>query len=475
MPLQTTTLLPLPARQSGSAIVAALGVLALTCMVIGTALMETGNRFRTSHQSSCWSQAASAAEAGAEMALMSAQNSSWTANGWTAAPGAPGTAAVKKTFPLSAGVTATGIISADVSVDKLTLSGKQWLRIRSTGRANLPGGAVSGVDAQDVMLRKLSLRKDRTTGASVGTTPQATRTIEVLAEPTTQSPFMRAILTNKKITMKGASTVDSFDSSDPAKSTNGLYDKAKRQSKASVVVNDTQGATDLRNNPIYGDLSYTGAAPAGTGNVKGTITAPFSIPVSTVPAPTWTTFNPLPIAIVGTTTLTGGTADAPALYKVSSVNLGGNNVLTMAPRAGGGDSYIEVWVTGNFTTAGNSSIVSKAGVHVTYHVAGNVAVSGSGFTNQSNIAANNIVNVISPAAGVTQTVTVSGNGTFIGAINAPGADFTISGSGSYSGALIGKTMNISGSADLHYDEALSKMSGSASSGYRVASWLEAVR
>ena len=146
----------------------------------------------------------------------------------------------------------------------------------------------------------------------------------------------------------------------------------------------------------------------------------------------------------------------------------------MAPHAAGAQSYIEVWVTGDFTTSGGSSIVQNPGVHVTYHIAGDYSVSGSGITNQSNIPANNIVNLISPAAGVTQKVTVSGNGTFIGAINAPGADFTLSGSGSFSGALIGKTMVVSGSADLHYDEALSRIGG-IGNGYRVASYVELVR
>jgi len=475
MPLKTITLLPLPARQSGSAIIAALGVLALTSMVIGTALMETSNRFRTSHQSSCWSQAAAAAEAGVEMTLMSAQGSSWTANGWTAAPGAPGTAAVKKSFALSADVTATGTISADVSVDKLTLSGKDWLRIRSTGRANLPGGAVAGVDAQDVLLRKLSLRKDRTTGASVGTTPQATRTIEILAEPLTQSPFKRPILMDKKFTMSGG-WVDSFDSADVTKSTGSLYDITKRQSHGNVGINDTQGASDLGSAPVYGDLGYSGAAPTGTSGVTGTILTPFSDPVSPVSAPTWTTFNATPTVISTSMTLTGGTQAAPAKYKVSSVTVGGGKVLTMAPHATGAESYIEVWVTGNFTTSGSGYILQQPGVHVTYHIAGDVTVSGSSFNNQSNLAANNIINVISVGASSSQKVTTSGSGTFIGVINAPAAAFTVSGSASMSGAIIGKTMKITGGANVHYDEALARIGGSGSGGgYHVASWLEAVR
>ena len=475
-PMKPNPLGLLRARQSGSAVLAALGILALTSVVVGAALFEARNRFRTSHHSGRWTQAAHAAEAGVELALMSAQKDSWTADGWASAPGDPGTAAVTKTFPLSAGVPATGPINAIVSVDKIDLSGAKWLRIRSTGQADLSGGAVAGEDAQDVMLRKLSLRHDRATGASVGTAPRATRTIEILAEPATRSPFRKALLLDKKIDMSGGGWIDSFDSGDPAKSTGGLYDLAKRQTNGDIGINDTQGTSDLRGTFIYGDVGYSGPPIQNTSNVQGTISTLFSDPVSAVPAPTWTTFNATPTVISNSMTLTGGTQAAPALYKVNSVTVSGGKVLTLAPHAAGAESYIEVWVTGNFTTSGSGYILQQPGVHVTYHIKGDVTVSGSSFNNQSNIAANNIINVISVGAASNQKVTVSGGGTFIGAVNAPGANFTISGTANYSGAMIGKTMNISGGASLHYDEALGRISGGASGGgYHVKSWVEAVR
>ena len=456
-------------------IVAALAVLALTSMIVGMALIEAGNRFRTSHQSSRWSQAAHAAEAGVEFTLMSAQKNTWTADGWTAAPGAPGTAPVTKTFTLSTGVPFTGPITADVSVDQIALDGSNWLRIIATGKADLSGGAVAGIDSQDVLLRKLSLRTDRTNGANVAA-PRATRTIEILAAPQNRSPFVRALLLAKRFTMSGG-WVDSFDSDDSAKSTSNLYDIAKRQSKGDVGINDTEGATNLGSAYVYGNLSYSGAAPTGTSNVQGTISSPFSDPVKPVNAPTWTTFNPTPTKVDGSSaTLTGGTQASPARYKLSKVKVQGGNILTMAPHAVGAESYIEVWVTGDFTTSGSGYITQQPGVHVTYYIAGDVTVSGSSFNNQSNIAANNIINLITPPVGVSQTVTVSGSGTFIGAINAPGADFTASGSAEMSGAIIGKTMNISGGANVHYDEALARAGGIGGTPcYRVASFVEAVR
>jgi hypothetical protein len=283
-------------------------------------------------------------------------------------------------------------------------------------------------------------------------------------------------LLDKKFIMRGSSIIDSFDSSDPTKSTGGLYDVAKRQSNGDVGVNDTQGLSDLNGNTIEGDVASSGPAILNTGGVQGTVTTPFSVPTAPVPQPNWTTFNPLPTIINTTRTLAGGTQASPARYKVSAVNLTGSKVLTLEPHAVGQESYLEIWVTGDFLSSGSGEIITKPGVHVVYHVEGNITITGSSFVNESNLAANNILNAVTPPVGTPRTVTVSGSGQFIGAINAPGSDFAVTGSADFFGALIGKTMDFTASANLHYDEALKDFTGSgARLTYRVASWLEAVR
>ncbi len=457
----------LRAHQSGSAVLAALAILAVILVAVGGALFEASHRFRTSNQSSRWAQAEQAAEAGAEIALLSAQNNSWVADGWPAAPGAPGAAAVQKTVTLDANVPA---INTTVSVDTITMGSSNWLRIRSQGMADLPSSRSEGIDTGDITLRKLTLQVNRYTGAAVST-PQAIRMVEILAQPTF-TPFQDALLLNKAINMSGGGVIDSFNSSDPTKSTSGLYDIAKRQTNGKVGINDTQGASDLKNTFVYGPIGYSGPPIANTGNVQGAITNGFSSPVLPVLAPIWSSYNLSPNIINGTTTLTGGPKSSPARYEVSSLNVAGGNVLTWAPQVAGQDSYVEIWVTGDFTTSGSGYILQQPGVHVTYYIGGNVTVSGGSFNNQSNLAANNSVNLITPLSG-SQTLTVSGGGTFIGTLNAPGADITLSGSANFSGAMVGKTINISGGASLHYDEALGFNAGSAA--YKVASWVEAVR
>jgi hypothetical protein len=115
--------------------------------------------------------------------------------------------------------------------------------------------------------------------------------------------------------MSGGGWIDSFDSSDPAKSTNSLYDVTKRQSHGNVGVNDTHGASDLKSTYVYGDVAYSGPNIQNTNHVQGNEISPFSNPVSPVLAPTWMTFNPTPTVISNTATLTGGPRLRPSATK----------------------------------------------------------------------------------------------------------------------------------------------------------------
>ena len=457
-------------REAGSAVLAALAVLIVSSVVVGATLFEARNRFRASHHCGRWSQAGQAAEAGVEIALMSAQNNLWVSDGWTAAPGKPGTAAISKTFNLSNGVPNTGASNVTVSVDKISAGNLNWLRLRSVGQADLSGGALAGIDRNDVLLRKVSLHRDRTTGQSLST-PRATRVLEILAKPI--SPYARASLSDRQFNMSGG-TIDSFDSSDPAKSTNRLYDLAKRQSNGDVGVNDTSGGSDLSGAYVYGDVAYSGPAITGTSGVQGTITTPFNDPIEAVVVPSWTSVNATPNNINKSMTLTGGTKSSPARYKVSSVALAGGDSLTLATHAAGSESYVEIWVTGEFKASGSSQVILKSGVHVTYYVEGDIHATGTTFVNESNVAENNIINAVNPPAGTARAVDFTGGGEFIGAINAPAYDFTLTGNANFSGAMIGKTLTLKGGANLHYDEALGR-ADLEGGGYKVMSWTEPVR
>ncbi len=358
-----------------------------------------------------------------------------------------------------------------VTVDRANLgvdgNGNQPYRIRASGTAVAPGPPRASMEKLDNQLRKISLKYNRVAGGNTAN-PQATRTIEVVALPTSQSIWVRGLLMKNVINMSGGGWIDSFDPTSPFKSTNGLYDIAKRQTNGDIATVNSTGS-DLRGTYVYGDLAYSGPAVKNTSNVQGTISTPFTASIPDVSAPVWPngTFTSLSNGNPGT--LYTGTQASPAKYKIGNLTVSGGNVLNILPSNPGEDNYIEVWVTGKLTTSGSGYIQQAPNVYVKYYVGDDITVSGSSFSNQSGRAKN--LSIVAYGSG--KKVTVSGSGSFIGTINAPNNNFTISGDANYSGAFIGNNITISGGASVHYDESLKINGNSASLGnYAYGNWFE---
>ncbi len=354
----------------------------------------------------------------------------------------------------------------------------QWYRIRAVGTTGLPqtvpiGQEPSLIDSNGnkvghaYMLRKFSFSSDITSGRV--STPQVSRTIEILARPNVVNPFTLAMTLKSSLNMSGGGVIDSFDSSNPLYSTSGLYDSTKRQSNGNVGMLNSTGS-DLKNTFVYGKLAYTGPAPANATNVQGGLTSPFSTTVNAVTDPTWTPNNGLSV-INGSATITGGSQSSPTRVKVSSLNVPGGGVLTLNGLASGAPSYVEIWVTGDFTTSGSGYILQGSNVHVTYYIDGQITTSGGSFNNQSGLAANNVIYATGKS---NTTMTVSGSGNFIGLVDAPSYNVTLSGAANFSGAFIANTMIISGGASMHYDQSAAKYlhQSRGASGFNVGSWTE---
>ena len=210
-----------------------------------------------------------------------------------------------------------------------------FYRIRSTGTALLSGGSGTiGQDKLNNSLWKLSLKTNRDTGAAVSGAGLVSRTIEVIARPSVLFP--RAItLTNSINANTAGASIDSFDSQDATKSTNGEFDIAKRQSNAKVGTLDGTGS-NMNGLQIYGDLMYSGPAILGTGGVTGQIITPFYETVPPVEKPVWTTVNGSYGIATGPINLVSGPLGAPTRYKMSSIAYNsGADVMTLLPPAPG--------------------------------------------------------------------------------------------------------------------------------------------
>ncbi len=476
-----------PKHPAGSVLVTTILTVTLMALICSAALVVTSQTATTSMQTASWHQALTGAEAAADQAMNALNTDNWA--GWYTVTGAPsksqpsgGVAATAKptagkynyyippalTVPGEGGTNLTMWTTVDNGGLPLDQNGNQAFRIRAAGTAAIAGPARASMNKLDNQLRKISLIRDNQAGTTVAN-PQATRRIEIIALPVAQSIWVRAMLLRNQITMSGGGIIDSFDSTNPFKSTNGLYDITKRQNHGDVATINTNGASDLKNTYVYGSLAYSGAAVKNTTNVQGTISTPFTATVPDTVKPTWPNGTYTSLSNGNPGTLTAGTKLSPAKYKIGTLTVPGGNVLTINPSNSGVDNnYIEVWVTGKFTTSGSGYITQDPNVHVKYIVEGDITVSGSSFSNQSGLAKN--LEIVGIGAG---KCTISGGGNFIGTINAPGYDLTVSGSSNLSGAFIANSMNISGGASVHYDESLAKNGTSTTLGnYAYGSWFE---
>ena len=500
--MQTDTI---PFRERGSVLITVLLTITILTMLCVTSLYIASQNANATAQAASWQQALSGAESAVDQAIAALNTSSWT--NWVtltgsvpnlqpspgptpmAATGPPGsnqynyfagsTTSQVAQYNVAGSITSTGegspLVSMWTTIDTgglpLDSNGNQWYRIRATGNSVAVGPPRVSNQRLDNDLRKIGLRFDRRSNNAI-TSPQASRTIEVVVQALAQSIWVRGVTLKSTITMSGGGVVDSFNSSDPFKSTNGQYDATKRQSHGDVATVNS-GNSNLNNTYIYGNLAYSGSAVKNTTNVQGTISTPFNTAIPAPSDPTWATGTYTSVGAGNPMILTAGTKSNPVRVKVNGdLTVPAGTALTIAPNGAGTDSYIEIWVTGKLTTSGSGSIAQLPNVYVTYWVDDDITVSGGSYLNQTGLAQNVVINGV----GTGHKITDSGGGTFIGVIDAPGFDATISGGGTYDGALIANSLNISGGGGLHYDEALNTNGTSAAVGnYAFASWFEDTR
>lgn len=481
---------------SGSVMVIALLTFTILSMIMGTIALRTMTNYHTIIQVGGWQEAMLAAESGTDIGMAALRKTltdpanAW--NGWTT------TDANGVTLPNNGkryvaptlvhngegntDVNFTVTVDAPSAPNSLVDSaGKQWYRIRSTGTTYLPSTLRPGTDKRDRLLRKIDFLVDRRSNANLSR-PQAVRTVEMIARPVS---FDNALTSAGLIKLNDHDIViDSFDSRDATKSTNGNYDPLKFQQNGNIA---TDGSLiDAGNAHIYGDVYTNAGTVANAANVTGTQRTDFYQDLFPIPTPTWTVIQPSPGSISGGfnfSALAGSSATNPTRYKVNSVTENGNSTLRFSAPSSNTTSYVELWVTGDFISTGTSQIVIDPGVKVKIYVAGEVTVSGNGFVNgDANPKASDLqvlgiqpprVGAIDPPVYQSRTVSINGSGAFVGVIYAPNADVSLSNSGAkalYWGSIVGKTITMNGDTSVHYDESLTQ--DALTTDYRLASWFE---
>lgn len=488
------------ARETGSVLMVAILTITVLTFLCATSLYVTSQDASATTQTTSWQQSLSAAEGAADIGFNALNTGNWSnwftvtgTIGWTqpsggvVATGAPGTGKYNYYIPPAMALQgeASNSMTTWVAVtpvaeknNVVVAANKQPYRIRAVGMVGAPGPARVSNQKRDNDLRKIALIKDRLTGNSVGTQPLATRRIELVAMPTSQSIWTRPLTAVNSINMSGGGFIDSFDSSNNLKSVNGKYPTTSPTPAPGSLGQHGDVATtnstnsDLKSTNVYGSLQYSGPAVKNTTNVKGTISTPFSYTPPAANDPVgWTstaTYSGLPASGV----LVAGNGNGPTYYKING-NLtipGGTSLYLQQHDTSAGDQ-IYIWVTGDLTTSGSGYMKQDSNVNVHFIVDGNVTVSGSSFQGSSSASALSIT-----ATGnntTTPKFTVSGGGVFTGTVLAPKYNFDISGSSDFIGSFIGNSFNISGGASVHYDEALAGGgSGGSTGNYAYGSWFE---
>lgn len=275
--------------------------------------------------------------------------------------------------------------------------------------------------------------------------------------------FAYALAAEGDINMNGTGIIaDSYNSTDPAWSTNGQFDPFKTGTNGNIA--SVQGTVFLGNHNINGSL-YLGPTATfqnGPGQISGAIYYDYNIQFPDVVLPTAdTNGNPI-VWQVARETKVGSGKNAIYLYDFTGANDGGYYLITNS------DSIVvdpgvtitlqvtnQTFIPTGITIAGG---ITNSGSIILYHnpssPGGSVNLEG----NSSGGAINNRpINFIYFGLPNVSNITLGGSSTFIGCIYAPEATMTLNVGGyanNFCGsAVVGQAID-NGHYQLHFDESL---------------------
>lgn len=424
----------------GSVLIVALLLAALIALALGSYLSLNVGTARQSRINFQANAAFHLAEAGAEEALWSYNQSSGGWTGWTAANGA----AWKKFTGFDLGGGVTGSVQVYVSPQN------------PSARTRPTVAALATVTAPGV--------------------PASTRLLELALSR--RSYFSNGLVAKNSVTFSGARTsVDSWNS-DPDQNPATApvpYSAAVRRDQGSIATVALDNTAMLVNQAnVWGYVSTGGGTPqVGTqGSVRGTDT-PANVAVD--PARISTDFTadfpsitaPADGTVIATVGATLGTAGQATKWRCPGITLRGNQTLTilgdvtLVLTAGSGTSALDV--------TGNAQIIIAASSSLTVYVEGDFKVAGNGVSNP-NARPGTLLIYGTNTTTTGQAVHLAGNGALKAVVYAPEGDVKINGNGDVMGSVVARTITLTGNADFHYDEALAD-SGDGTP-YGVSSWRE---
>lgn len=409
-------------HKRGSVLITTLIITGLVTLVVLALLAVVERQNYYTARSTTWCSEIPIAEAGIEeaMAHLNSKPAAFAANGWTAS----GSSVVKTRYFTNAGGTiADGYFYTAISTSRPPV-------IVSIGYGRIP------------------LQTNYTH-----------RTVMVL---TKESPPVFGIIAKQTISMGNSTVIDSYNSTNSLYSTGGNYDPAKRHDQAAVgSLSSLKPA--IQQGKIYG---YAATAPGGTasGNVgdgawitggnpgiqPGHFRDDFTLAIPDAALPATATW----IAYSGTPLVDGD-------YKISGDFIGKMVI----------NKKVRLWITGNVKLTGGDTIQISAGGSLELYLGNTTGAivaadfGGGGVENASAVTTACKVYALPTCT----TVRFRGNNNLVGVVYAPNSAVDLGGTPDVCGSIVAKSLDLSGNAAVHYDEALGVSNGPL---FTIISWEE---
>jgi hypothetical protein len=259
------------------------------------------------------------------------------------------------------------------------------------------------------------------------------------------------------ITFEGNSYMDSFNSGNPLYSTNGQYASGKREKNASAVTDSTnQPAISMAGGAtIYGNAT-TGPNGTVNGTVTGTIAQNANVQFNDISAPYSSGVTP-------TSGTNGGTSytyllnSSNANYYMTSLSMSSSQTMYI------GASNVTLYINGSVSLSGQSQIIIATNASVKIYLNGSASFGGGGIVNDGGYASQCTLYGLPNCS----SISLIGGAAFIGTVYAPEAALTIGGNAGAFGSFSANTIDVKGTAAVHYDEGLAP-----NAGYVAITWNE---
>jgi Tfp pilus assembly protein PilX len=435
-----------PRSKQGYVLVTSL-IISLAVGIVAVGLLKlTLQEYRLAMRSAAYTRALHAAESGAELAADEFVRQIQGGSAWSGWSTSGFTRTLQNTLTNAAGDTLSSYSVAAVS------SGAGICTVTSTGTVSLAGQTIE-------------------------------RAIRItLLENTDESSFFKyGILSKAAIHLGGSVKADSYDSTDPTKSTNGQYDPSKATQNATLAtLSSDDPAIEVSGGAQLNGISSFSVGEGGTVRIPNWWWPPYSgiitydaaqeiedveVPISQTPngsidtGPWKQRFQTLTV---------NGTQD----MSLESIKVVSDGRLTIT-----GSGKLRVYVDEKMTVSGSGriSIVpnpSSADLKVEFYVNDKVSIAGSGLLNNTHLAANCSIWATENCS----EVKVTGNSGFIGTIYAPYSDVDLTGSSFASGAFLGGSVKFTGNTRFYIDESLIGAPSSSpvefSKPYTLTEWIE---